>query len=323
MSTATHGLTNSGAGGGVQGDLYRPRLLQWLWRETDSQVGVPVSCVGFAEEVSKPAGVVGSVVRRLAQSGLLDVHEPGGEYPTVSFTPGGVRAAREVVRRCSDPVERLLYARRTLLNWAFAPSEEQFRDVEYFFDTQEAYFLGEALTLGEVSDALHYLQKSELIACHGEPLQEGGLVGSRIELTARGVEAVLSGADIGDFVQRMREQQRPSVVVTVNGDVRDSVVAGTITGDLTFQRPLSPEVLARFVRELIPVLAPDSEETREALGDAADTVEHAELMAEGQPAESSRPRFETLRRALEMSPDSMGKQILLQAVGQVMGTLLP
>lgn len=337
MSTAAHSLPDAGAGI----DRYVPRFLLWLQERTGGATGVPVRCAEFGARQSVPGGVVHAVVERLRAHAMIRVHSgPGAEEPVVSFEPAGADQARWLQARRADPAERGRHARKALLAWIFAQSDRRPLRIEEFFDSGEIFFLGESLTRGEVARTAAYLSDTELITCEGPPFH--GRIRSHVSLTPLGVDAVLTGADVGRYVEEHREQARPTTGPVFHGPVHGYANRDlTVRGDVTVQPALTPAELADLLRQFAPVLAVD-EASRTALAEAADALDAEDDAEAGSLTEDgdddgdddgedgdADPRpgrrqgvLERVRTVLHASPDTIGRQVVLDAVGQAMGRLL-
>ncbi|MEK8143360.1 hypothetical protein NKH18_18175 [Streptomyces sp. M10(2022)] len=92
-------------------------------------------------------------------------------------------------------------------------------------------------------------------------------VGSHVELTSLGVEASLNSGDTGQYLNRQREQARPTSHTSITagqvnytqGDAHTNV-----HNNVEVHTALSPADLARLIDELAPALALD-DESRAAL----------------------------------------------------------
>ncbi|MFP3990875.1 hypothetical protein U9R90_26085 [Streptomyces sp. E11-3] len=297
-------------------DRFRSRLLLWVWDQVMRSPGLPVDCAEFGTWQSIPQSTVWSLVDRLGEQQLISAQGPRQYAPTVTLLPEGVAEARLLQARRADPVRRGRHATSAVLRWIYARSDRQPLRIEAFFDSAELFFLGEALSRAEVARALSYLADSRLITCTGPEFQGG--VGSEVALTSLGTDAVLSESetgDIGEFVarQRQRPQQTHIEAETVNvaqGDFHQSI-----------QTALSPAELSRLIRQLAPVLAPDDASRTALLNSADDLARPGGPDGEPDP-DRQRGLMERVRRLLGDSPDTVGRQVALDAIGQALGRLL-
>lgn len=320
MSAAVSPFPGAGPGPPAGTDRYEPRFLLWLWAKTDGELDIPVSSAGFAARQSIPESVVQAVVDRLRGHALIRTHDGRTDAaPLVSLTADGADHARWLQARRADPAERGRFARNALLGWIFAQSDRRPLRIEEFFDSGEIFFLGEAQSSGEVARTAAYLEEARLIECDGPLFQ--GRVGSHVSLTQLGVDCVLTGADVGRYVEQRRQWDRP-----VGGTVVQGSVYGTVHGDVTVQPPLTTVELADLVDQFAPSLMPDDDSLSALLG-IADALRREGGGGDGGP--DGRPRrdrqqglLERIRSALSGSPDSVGRQVVLDAVGQAMARLL-
>ncbi|MHC0430899.1 hypothetical protein ACX6XY_12000 [Streptomyces sp. O3] len=298
-------------------DRFRSRLLLWVWDRVMQNPDLPVDCAEFCAWQSISLDTVQSLVDRLGEQRLISEQGSRRHAPVVTLLPAGEDEARLLQARRADPVQRGRYATWAVLRWIYAHSERQPLRIKAFFDSSELFFLGEALHRAEVARALSYLADRRLITCTGPEFQGG--VGSEVALTPLGTDAVLSEGetgDIGAFVAHQGGSDHPVTRIearTVNmahGDFHQTV-----------QTALSPVDLARLIRQLAPVLAPD-DATRAALLNSAD-----DLARRGGPdgdpdPDRQRGLMERVRRLLGESPDTVGRQITLDVIGQALGRLL-
>ena len=248
--------------------------------------------------------------------------------------------------RRADPAERLHYACKAVLAWVSALSDQQPLRIEEFFDSREIFFLGESLTPGEVARTLSYLEGARLIRCTGPVFRT--TVRSQVSLTDRGVECLLSGSDVGEYVARRRESERPVAGGTVFTGPIHGPVAGrdmTVQGDLTVQQTFQAADLAAAIRQFAPALGMDESSLRELLDNAGRLLRQADTDADdgwdddwdddadddgygarGAPGDGRRGRMQALveriRSLLQAAPESVGRQLMLDAVGQMMARLL-
>jgi hypothetical protein len=305
-------------------ERYAPRLLLWIWGETGGELELPVSCAGFGSAQSIPMSVVRSIADRLSAQALVRTHDSGGAPsapPEVSLLAAGAAQVRRLQTQRADPAERGRHARRAVLQWIYAQADRQPLRISGFLDSSEVFFLGDALTRGEVARSLSYLTDSGLITCGGPPFHND--VGSYVALTPDGVEAVLSGSDIGTYVERLRERAQPAqhtrieagTVQYAQGDFRNDV-----RSDITVHSALAPADLARLIAELAPALTLDPA-SRAALLRTAQSLE-PDAGGDGPGTDRQRGLLERIRHQLGAAPDTVGRQVLLDAVGQSLGRLL-
>lgn len=326
------GIESSGVSGV---DHYIPRFLLWLWAaQSEARAGGPVSCAEFGYRQAVPDSLVHAVVDGLRRQRMIRVHgDVTGGDRLVSLEPAGAEQVRRLRELRANDAERYRYARRALLAWILARYERSPLHIQDFFDSPEVFFLGRPLAPGEVAQTAEYLAQQGLITCADHLFD--GRVGSHVALTDLGMDAVLSEYDIDRFLERRREQERPLYAENYFGHV-DVVNTGPVHGDwvVNINKDMTAEgtgrllaEIAQLVRQLTPVLTPGEElrraELRSELLAAADELEADGGHAAGTDGhrEQRRGRLERVRSALRASPESMGRQLVLQMVGAALGTL--
>lgn len=303
--------------------MYEPRFLLWLLEQSGADQDVPVSSGLFAAQQSIPLDVVEAVVDRLRDLALVRSYGNRPDGPRVSLRPDGVVRARRLQARRADPAERGRHARRAVLTWIFDNSERRPLPIEEFFDSRGIFFLGEPLTRGEVARTLSYLSSVGLIDCAGPVFVEP--VRSHVTLTLLGMDCVLSGSDAGEFVAQRRERDRPLAGgVVMNGPVTGPVTGGdtTVHGDLTIQQTVQASDVAAMVRQFAPTLGLD-EETLRGLLDDADRLRRQTGDPDGDPPDRGRLQHLTdrMRSVLRSAPETVGRQLMLDVVGQLLTRL--
>lgn len=326
----------SGSGAGASGssgvDHYIPRFLLWLWGRTDPRTGEPVPCTEFGYQQVVPDSLVRAVVDGLQRQRMVRVHgDVTGTDLLVSLEPAGVEQVQRLQRLRANDVERYRYARRALLAWILARADRSPLHVQDFFDSPEVFFLGQALAPGEVAQTVEYLHQQGLVTCEGHLFE--GRVGSHLTLTELGMDAVLSEYDIDRFLARRREQERP--VTQYVFERVGFVNTGTMHGNqvVNVDQNISSEEssrlvgeIAQLVRQLTPVLTPGDESRRVQLQSellaAAEDLQTGETQADDtRRREGRRGGLERVQRALQASPETMGRQLMLQMVGAALGAL--
>ncbi|MCF6524711.1 hypothetical protein [Streptomyces sp. JJ36] len=337
MSTALPALPESGAEGTGTG-RYLPRFLLWLLERTEGDTGISVPCAEFAAAQSISGGVLDTVLERLRGHAMVRVRDGGPDGPEAAFEPAGLEQARWLRARRASPAERGRYARQALLSWIFARAHGRPVRLAEFFDSRELFFFGEALSAGEVTQAASYLAQQGLITASAGHLGDG--FEAPVSLTPLGVDAALSEADVGRYVEQQRELARPTTTTenVFHGTVHN-VVGGDqrVSGGIHFPQPSAVPELAAVIRRLVPELGLD-EEARAALleqldaldggaggrpGDATAGGPATPADPDGTPGPDRREGvLERIRTALYASPDTVARQVVLDAVGQAMGRLL-
>lgn len=336
MSSAVPSLPGAGAEshGNSGVDHYLPRFLLWLWNRSGDRPGEPVSSSDFGYHHIVPSGQLRAVVDVLRRQRMVRVHDDmaGDGDPVVSLEPAGADQVRRLRRLRADDVERHRYARRALLAWILARADQSPLHLEDFFDSPEVFFLGEALAKGEVAATAEALVNQGLITCEGHLFDDR--VGSHVALTALGMDAVLSEYDIDRFLERRREQERP--VTQYVFERVGFVNTGSMHGHqvVNVHQDMSTEdssqlvgEIAQLLRQLTPVLTPGDESRRVRLQTellaAAEDLQSGESQPcdEGERRERRRGRLHRVQRALQASPETVGRQLMLQMVGVALGAL--
>jgi hypothetical protein len=308
-------------------ERYGPRLLLWVWDRAEGEPDHPVSCAEFGSLQSIPMSAVRSIVDHLCVEELISTsggHGPATGAPVVTLRAAGAARARRLQALRANAAERTRHAARAVLHWIHANTHRQPLRISGFLDSPDVFFLGEALSRSEVARALTYLAAEELITCEGPPFHHD--VGSHVALTSQGVAAVLSGDwDIGAYVARQHERRRPTQHTHIEAETIEHITQGdsdhSVHTNIEMHTALPPAGLARLIAELTPALALDPE-SRTALLRSADL-----LAGDGDPDGRPRPDrqrglMEGIRRLLGTAPDTVGRQLLLDAVGQALGRLL-
>ena len=302
---------------------YRPRLLLWIWDEADRELDRWTPCSEFGSQQSIPPSAVWSLVDHLHADGLIRIRGERDGAPQVALLSTGADEARWLQAQRASPIARGQYANKAVLHWIHGHADRRPLRISGFLDSPEMFFLGEALTRGEVARALSYLSDSRLITCEGPAFHND--VGSYVALTSLGVDAVHSELWIDEFMAQVRRQeaagrqtniQAGSVVYTERGDV----YAGT-TNSVVIHAAYSPSDLARAIRELAPALALDPQLREELLATARELEEQGDTSDE-QGRDEQRGRMERMRGLLGTAADTIGRQLLLDAIGQTLGRLL-
>ncbi len=338
MSSTVSSLAGSGGdpSGSSGVDHYIPRFLLWLWARTDGRTGEPVACGEFGYQQVVPTGLVRAVVDGLQRQRMVRLYDDTADGPVVSLEAAGVEQVRRLRELRADAAERYRYARRALLAWILARAAQSPLHIEDFFDSPEVFFLGRALAPGEVSTTAEYLAEQGLITCEDHLFD--GRVGSHVSLTELGMDAVLSEYDIDRFLERRREQDRPVRTENYFAGPVDVVNTGPVHGDwvVNVTHEMTPEATVRLVRQiaelvgqLAPVLTPEGERQDPRVQDellaAADDLQTEGGEDEDGEGDGRRQRqqggLRRLQRALQASPESMGRQLMLQVVGAGLGAL--
>lgn len=308
-------------------DRYGPRLLLWVWDRAEGELEHHVSCAGFGSLQSIPMSAVRLVVDHLCAEGMLDsVGGPGPATgaPVVTLRSAGATQARRLQARRANAAERTRHAARAVLHWIHANTHRQPLRISGFLDSPDIFFLGDALSRSEVARALTYLAAEELITCEGPPFHHD--VGSHVALTSQGVAAVLTGApDIGVYVAQQREFRRPTQHTHIEAGTIEHLTQGdsdhSVHTTIEMHTALPPAGLARLIAELAPALDLDPESLA-ALMRSAHSLTGGGVPDDEPPPDRQRGLMEGIRRSLGAAPDTVGRQLLLDAVGQALSRML-
>lgn len=309
-------------------DRYGPRLLLWVWDRAEGGLDRHVSCAGFGSLQSIPMSAVGLLVDHLCAEELIEtVGGPGpgaGAAPVVTLRAAGAARARRLQALRANAAERTRHAARAVLHWVHANAHRQPLRISGFLDSPDVFFLGDALSRSEVARALSYLADEDLITCEGPPFHHD--VGSHVALTSQGVAVVLAGvADVGAYVARQREYRRPTQHTHIEAGTIEHLTQGdsdhSVHTSIEMHTALPPGGLARLITELAPALDLDAESL-------ASLLRSANALAGGgdpddePPPDRQRGLMERIRGYLASAPDTVGRQLLMDAVGQALGRML-
>ncbi|MEU8710370.1 hypothetical protein [Streptomyces sp. NPDC048565] len=308
-------------------DRYGPRLLLWVWDRAEGELDRHVSCAGFGSLQSIPMSAVRLLVDHLCAEEMIDAvggPGPAAVAPVVMLRAAGATRARRLQALRANAAERTRHAARAILHWIHANTHRQPLRISGFLDSPDVFFLGEALSRSEVARALTFLAAEGLITCEGPPFDHG--VGSHVALTSQGVEAVLTGAtDIGAYVARQREFRRPTQHTHIEAGTIEHLTQGdsdhSVHTAIEMHTALPPAGLARLIDELAPALDLDPESAA-ALRRSVRSLVGGGGPDDEPPPDRQRGLMEGIRRTLGTAPDTVGRQLLLDAVGQALGRLL-
>ncbi len=310
-------------------ERYGPRLLLWIWDRAEGELGHQISCAEFGSLQSIPMSAVRAIVGHLSAEELISSHDGHGTdagAPVVTLRTAGAERARRLQALRANSVQRGRHAARAVLHWIHANPHRQPLRISGFLDSPDVFFLGEPLSRSEVARALTYLAEEDLITCEGPPFHND--VGSHVALTSQGVSAVLSGSsDIVAYVAQQRERRRPAQHTHIEAESIGHITQGdsdnSVHNSIEVHTALAPADLARLIAELAPGLNLEPE-SRAALLRSADALARGgDSDGDGNPGpDRQRGLMEGMRRLLGAAPDTVGRQFLLDAVGQALGRLL-
>jgi hypothetical protein len=197
------------AGGGIEHDPELVRLLMVFGEETANYVGPEA----FVELFGKSVEDVDILAHALERDGLIRSSNTfgGSRY---RITDDGRVELRRLGQLRGDPAARHRYATDAFLRWLYTTAHDQ-RPVDPagFLTAVEAAFAGSDLTGTELHYALARLTHSGLV-------NEIGTEPKTVAITIDGIDCVLSGASVSDYLNRTR----PGDYYSINGT---NVVAGS------------------------------------------------------------------------------------------------
>lgn len=309
--------------GAFAASFYGPRLLLWVWDRAEGEPDIPVPCAEYGIWQSIPMSAVWSLVDHLSGQDLIHAHGARTAAPVVTLLAAGVEQARLLQVQRADPAVRGRHAMKAILRWIYAQADRRPLRISGFLDSPGIYILGEALSPGEVARTLSYLTEAGLITCGGPVFHNG--VGSHVELTSLGVEASLNSGDAGQYLNRQREQARPTSHTNITADQVNYTQGDAhtnVNNHVEVHTALSPADLARLIDEFAPAFALD-EESRAALQRIAQSLRRRQADPDDEPErDRQRGLMERTRRLLGGAPDTVGRQLILDAIGQALGRLL-
>ncbi|TXR94526.1 hypothetical protein EAO73_34970 [Streptomyces sp. col6] len=271
VPVAGQGFTiSSGATGvGIERDPQLVALLIWLGVQSSrgyaNQDGYITLTGMSSEEVSVLA-------HALERDGLLASPSASGEIWRI--TDDGRVELRRLAQLRSDPAARHRYATDAFLRWLYTAAHDQRPTYPTaFLAAAESHFAGEALSGTELAYALARLAHSGLVSkIATEP--------ETVAITIDGIDCVLSGATVSDYLNRTHPGDYYSINAT-------NVVAGTRGNveqhnhnnalDLSAMREF-----AELVKQLAPVYGMEPEEE-------AQLVHDAEILADETSSETAQP----------------------------------
>ncbi|GAA2076675.1 hypothetical protein GCM10009801_32340 [Streptomyces albiaxialis] len=229
-------------------DRYAPRFLLWVADRSEGVPASPVDCAEFRTWQQMDPAALRALVDHLSELGFLSTYEGlgGGEGgpgdPHVRLEPPGVEQARRLRRRREDETERARYAQDAVLEWLRVHRGQPPYPLSGFYDSPQVFFLGTALTLDEVEEAVGYLA--------GVGLVERSDEGAGITLTDDGRDFVWSGSRLDEYVREWREREHAPAQTVVQ---------------VTYSVQMGPAELGLLVQRLAPDLELDGDSLAELL----------------------------------------------------------
>lgn len=264
------GFSVSGSTGvGIEQDPQLVRFLIWVGEHQTHQFA---ELDTYAELVGMPKADVQVLALELERDGLIDSMGSFGADDSYRMTADGRVELRRLARLRSSPDARHRYATDAFLRWLYATAHDQSHvDPAQFMTTTEAHFAGQDLSATEVNYAVARLTSSQLV----------DMASSGVAITIDGIDCVLSGATVSDYLNRTR----PGDYYSITGNT--NVVAGSQSKveQHNHNNAFDPSALREFaalVRQLAPTygIEPDQQEA---------LIHDAEVLAEETNADGAQP----------------------------------
>ncbi|MGW2987542.1 hypothetical protein [Streptomyces goshikiensis] len=253
--TPSSGIT--GVGVGIEQDPQLVRYLIWLGQLPETRFGEQAD---YAEHSGTSLEDVAVLAAELERDGLADAMGSFGSADSHRVTADGRVELRRLARLRSEPAARHRYATDAFLRWLYATAHDQSPvSPAVFLDTDESHFAGGPLSETELDYALARLTNSGLI-------DDAGTDPKTVTITLDGIDCVLSGATVSDYLNRTR----PGDYYSINGT---NIVAGS-QGKVeqhNHNHAFDPGVMREFaalVRQLAPTYGLDSVQQAELIRDA-------------------------------------------------------
>ncbi|MFF3019763.1 hypothetical protein [Streptomyces sp. NPDC057939] len=267
--TASSGAT--GLGVGIEQDPQLVRYLIWLGELPDGGFGEQDS---YAEQSGTPLEDVAVLSTELERDGLIDSMGSFGGLNSHRITSDGRVELRRLSQLRSAPAARHRYATDGFLRWLYATAHDRRPiDPAAFLGTTESYFAGSALSETELDYALARLTNPGLVA-------DAGTQPKTVAITLDGIDCVLSGATVSDYLNRTRPGDYYSITGT-------NVVAGS-QGKVEQHNhnnafdPAAMREFAALVQQLAPTYGLESAQQAELIRDA-------EILGEEAGSETAEP----------------------------------
>jgi hypothetical protein len=245
----------SSTGAGIEHDPDLVELLMWLGnQESPSYVG----SAEFARMTGSDAEDVDVLGHALERAGLIEasaVYDEGGFY---RMSLDGRLELRRLAGLRKDPAARHRFANDAFLRWLYTTAHDQ-RPITPtgFLTATESRFAGGELSGSELRYALARLTHSGLVnEIDTEP--------KTVAITIDGIDCVLSGATVSDYLNRTHPGNHYSISGNTN------VVAGS-QGSVVQNNhnnafdPAQMLAAVALVQQLSPALTPETGEQQELL----------------------------------------------------------
>ncbi|WP_228183913.1 hypothetical protein [Streptomyces anulatus] len=267
--TASAGAT--GLGVGIEQDPQLVRYLIWLGQLPERRFGAQAQ---YAEQSDMPEEDVAVLAAELERDGLIDAMGSFGAPDSHRITSDGRVELRRLAKLRSEPAARHRYATDGFLRWLYATAHDRRpTDPAAFLGTTESYFAGSALSETELDYALARLTNSGLVT-------DAGTQPKTVSITLDGIDCVLSGATVSDYLNRTRPGDYYSITGT-------NVVAGSQAKveQNNYNNAFDPSAMREFaalVRQLAPTYGLQP-------GEQDELIHEAELLGEEADSESAEP----------------------------------
>ncbi|MFL3870548.1 hypothetical protein LT966_28595 [Streptomyces griseobrunneus] len=267
--TASAGAT--GLGVGIEQDPQLVHYLIWLGQLPGRGFGTQAA---YAEHSGTPLEDVAVLAAELERDGLIDAMGSFGAPDTHRINSDGRVELRRLAKLRSEPAARHRYATDGFLRWLYATAHDQRpTDPAAFLHTTESYFAGSTLSETELDYALARLTNSALVA-------DAGTQPKTVAITLDGIDCVLSGATVSEYLNRTRPGDYYSITGT-------NVVAGS-QGKVeqnNYNNAFDPSALREFaalVQQLAPTYGLQP-------GEQAELIQDAEVLGEEADSETAEP----------------------------------
>lgn len=294
---------------GIEQDPPVVRFLIWLGEQPFSHF---TDLDEYAEQTATPTEEIHVLAHTLERDGLVDSVGSLGETDGYSVTNDGRVELRRLAQLRNDPAARHRYTTDAFLRWLYTTAHDQ-RPVTptNFLHTVESNFAGSDLSGTELHHALARLIHSGLV-------NDTGTEPRTVVITIDGIDCVLSGAAVSDYLNRTRPGDYYSITGT-------NVVAGSQAKveQHNHNNAFDPSAMREFaalVQQLAPTYGAAPEQQ-------ADLVRDAEVLAEEVDSETPQPgrvraAFDTLMNGLaQIGPASAGLTTTIQSGQQALNAV--
>ncbi|MFF6835929.1 hypothetical protein ACFY84_29455 [Streptomyces sp. NPDC012438] len=260
----------SGVGVGIEQDPQLVGYLMWLSERPGNGFGTLADYAGHSGTSLSEAAVLAAELERDGLVVALGTFGPDAH----KVSADGQVELRRLARLRSAPAARHRYATDAFLRWLYATAHDQSpASPAAFLDTDESHFAGGALSETELDYALARLTNSGLV-------EDASTDPKTVTITLDGIDCVLSGASVSDYLNRTR----PGDYYSINGT---NIVAGS-QGKVeqhNHNHAFDPGVMREFaalVQQLAPTYGLDPVQQ-------AELVRDAEVLNEEASSETAQP----------------------------------